>query len=339
MTTTPTKPQEFRHYRIISEVGAGGLGQVFKAVDERNGRVVAVKVLHQRYQTSRRFLGIFHRELLIISRLKHKHIVEYIEANFSPPNCYIVTEFVDGWSLHGLIKRFGKIPPLVALSIAIDILQGIDYLHLQDIIHSDLSAPNVLIDKTGRVLVTDFGLAAADQTEDYRNYMIGTPGYYSPEHVTDAAIVTQSDLYCVGLLIYQMIVGDKAVPATRDRKEIYRNMKRINFKRVVTTDRKLTKMIRRLLKIVLRMGPSRRFPNAETMIYEIYKILRAYNIRYARYGIHQFLLDNKLTQPLQQKVTQPIYFGTDSPEALSTPPPPSPSSGEEETGDDEGDAD
>lgn len=320
LMTTPPKQLEFHHYRIITEVGAGGLGQVFKAVDERNGRVVAVKVLHQRYQTSRRFLGIFHRELLIISRLKHKHIVEYIEANFSPPNCYIVTEFVDGWSLHWLMKRFGKIPPLVALSIAIDILQGIDYLHLQDIIHSDLSAPNVLIDKTGRVLVTDFGLAAADQTEDYRNYMIGTPGYYSPEHVTDAAIVSQSDLYCVGLLIYQMIVGDKAVPATRDRKEIYRNMKRVNFKRVETGDRKLTKMIRRLLKIVLRMGPSRRFPNAETMIFEIYKILRAYNIRYARYGIHQFLLDKKLTQPLQRKVLQDIYFGTEPAEASSVTP-------------------
>src|SRR5690606_16947438 len=142
-----------------------------------------------------------------------------------------------------------------------------DYLHLHDTIHSDLSSPNVLLDKTGRVLVTDFGLAAQDRTEDYRNYMVGTPGYYSPEHVTDAAMVNQSDLYCVGLLLYQMVVGDKAVPAGKDRKEILKAMKKINFKRIACSDRKLQKQLRKFLEVALRLNPSRRFRNAEHMIF------------------------------------------------------------------------
>lgn len=311
-------PQEFKHYRILSEVGAGGLGRVFKAIDQRTGRVVAVKVLHDRYQNSKRFLGIFHRELMIISRLKHKHIVEYIDANFEPPDCFIVAEFIDGWSLHALMKKFGKMPPLVALAITIDILQGIDYLHLQDIVHSDLSAPNVLIDKTGRVLVTDFGLAAQDKTEDYRNYMVGTPGYYSPEHVTDQPINPQSDIYCVGLLLYQMIVGDKAVIASKDRKEIVRGMSKIDFKRITATDSKLEKALRKILKKALARRQFFRYKNAEPMIVDIYKVLRSFDIRYARYAIHQMLLDAKLTEPQPKHVTQDIYKGGTVPNLTTT---------------------
>lgn len=303
------KLNDVSHYRILAEIGSGGLGQVFKAVDQRTGRLVAIKFLHQRYQTSRKFLGIFHRELLIISRLRHKHIVEFLDASFEPPHCYIVTEFVDGWSLHALMKRFPRLPPMIALCITIDILQGIDYLHLHDTIHSDLSAPNVLLDKTGRVLVTDFGLAAQDKTEDYRNYMVGTPGYYSPEHVTDTGIVAQSDLYCVGLLLYQMLTGEKAVPPSKNRKEILRSMKRIDFNRVVCSDKRLQNMLRKLLKVALKLHPSRRYPNAEAMIYDVYSILKMNHIRFARYAIHQFLLEQKLTEPLAKKINQDIYKG------------------------------
>src|SRR5688572_25491753 len=104
-------------YIIEYEVGAGGLGRVFRSKDPKTGRAVAIKVLHDRYQESRKFLGIFHRELLIVARLKHKHIVEFVDANFDPPNCYIVSEFIDGWSLYKIMRHFGRIPPVVALCI------------------------------------------------------------------------------------------------------------------------------------------------------------------------------------------------------------------------------
>lgn len=296
-------------YEIDHEVGAGGLGKVFRAVDTETGRVVAIKVLHEKYQKSRRFLGIFHRELLIVSRLNHKHIVEYIEANYKPPNCYIVTEFVDGWSLHRLIRHFRKVPPLVALAIAIDMLQGIDYLHLHDMIHSDLSSPNVLIARNGRVLLTDFGLSCNGEFENYKNYMIGTPGYYSPEHVTDAAIQTQSDLYCVGLLIFEMIAGEKAVKATKHREEILPAMRAIDFSKIRCSERRMQSMIRSLLKKALAFKTSRRIPTAEAMVYEVYKILKKYEIRYARHAIHQFLGENGLSLPIPEKYRQEIHTG------------------------------
>ncbi|MFY7929463.1 MAG: serine/threonine protein kinase [Oligoflexus sp.] len=296
-------------YPVEYEVGAGGLGRVFRSTDPRTGRVVAVKILHDRYQESRKFLGIFHRELLIVARLKHKHIVEFVDANFDPPNCYIVTEFVDGWSLYKLMRHFGKVPPLVALCITIDILQGIDYLHLHDTIHSDLSAPNVLISNTGKVLLTDFGLACNGEIENYKNYMVGTPGYYSPEHVVEAAIVPQSDLYCVGLLLFEMMTGEKAVKASKKREEILAAMKDIDFSAVRCDDRKMQSLVKAFLKKALKYRSGSRYVNAESMIVDIYKILKRYNIRYSRYAIRQFLADGEVAAPLPEKYIQDIYAG------------------------------
>ena len=299
---------QFKNYRIICEIGSGGLGKVYKAIDMRTGRTVAVKVLHKKYQQSRRFLGIFHRELLTVSRLRHKHIVEYLDSNFDPPSCYIVTEFVDGWSLYSIMKHFGRVPPLVALCIGIDILQGIDYLHLHDTVHSDLSSPNVMLDKTGRVLVTDFGLACVTDVEDYKNYMIGTPGYYSPEHISQAAIIPRTDIYCVGLLIYELIAAHKAVPAVKDRRDVLAAMKSIDFDRIACTDRALQKSIVKLLKGALQFNASRRTKSTEVMMFEIYRILKKYNIRYARLGIRQLLVDSRLAPP-GDFAPQEIYHG------------------------------
>ncbi len=249
--SSPEPVTKIGPYVVEYEVGSGGLGRVFRSTDPKTGRAVAVKILHDRYQESRKFLGIFHRELLIVARLKHKHIVEYIDASFDPPNCYIVTEFIDGWSLYKMMRHFGKVPPLVALCVAIDILQGIDYLHLHDTIHSDLSSPNVLISNTGKVLLTDFGLACNGEVENYKNYMVGTPGYYSPEHVVESSITPQSDLYCVGLLLFEMVTGEKAVKASKKREEILSSMKNIDFSAIRCDDRRMQSMLRNLLKKAL----------------------------------------------------------------------------------------
>jgi serine/threonine protein kinase len=300
---------QFGHYRIIEEVGVGGLGRVFRGVDKRTGKTVAIKILHDRFSSSRKFLGIFHRELLIISRLNHKNIVSYLDSGFEPPNCFIVTEFVEGWSLYSLMKRVRRLPPLVALCIIMDVLQGIDYLHLHDTIHSDLSAPNILIDKNGRVLVTDFGLACQLNVEDYKNYMVGTPGYYSPEHVSEASIVPQTDLYCAALILFEMLTGSKAVPASTDRKEIIKNMKRIDLGAIVCADRRMQKQIRNLLKSALHFNVNRRTKSTEIMMFEVFSILKVYGIRYARHAVKKFLVDCGMVQPPFDGKDQDIYRG------------------------------
>jgi eukaryotic-like serine/threonine-protein kinase len=302
-------PEKIGKYRIVEEVGVGGLGRVFRALDEQTGKTVAIKVLHDKFQHNTRFLGIFHRELLIMAGMHHKHIVGYLDSAFEPPNCYIVTDFIEGWSGHAFLKKAGPLPPLVALSIIIDMMKGIDHLHLHDTIHSDLSAANILLDKTGRVLVTDFGLSFQVDVEDYKNYMVGTPGYYSPEHISEAAISARTDIYCAGLLLFEMIAGSKAVVASTDRKLILQNMKRIDFNRINTTDRKLTAMLRKLLKKALVYNPNRRIESADQLMYKCYEILKKFDIRYARHGIKQFMVDRGLVRGPFEGNNQNIYHG------------------------------
>lgn len=302
-------PERLGNYRILEEVGVGGLGRVYKGIDERSGRTVAVKVLHDKYITNRKFLGIFHRELLIMSRMHHKHIVGYLDSHFEPPNCFIVTEFIEGWSGHSFLRKSGTVPPLVALSVIIDMLKGIDHLHLHDTIHSDLSAANILVDKTGRVMVTDFGLSCQIEVEDYKNYMVGTPGYYSPEHITEAPICFQTDIYCTGLILYEMLVGDKAVPASTDRRKVLTAMKRIDYDRVQTRDRKMTNLIRKLLKQCLHYNAAKRIQTSDQLMFSCYEILRRYQIRYARHAIKKFLVDYGMVRGPFTGNQQDIYYG------------------------------
>ena len=301
-------PVQLGPYRLVQEVGAGGVGRVFRAIDERNGRTVAVKILHDSLLRDPKRLGHFHRELLIMASFNHRHIVSYLDSYFDPPNCYIVTEFIEGWSGYNLYKKTGRMPPVVALCVLIDILKGIDYLHLHNTIHSDLSAANYLIDMHGRVALTDFGLSIKQEIEDYKNYSLGTPGYYAPEHITGSGITPQTDLYCAGLILYELMVGQKAVPATKDSAKNLAAMKKINFGIIQTNDHKMTKRIRAMLEKALAFSPSRRFSAADEMMFAAYEIVKQYNIRFARYAI-QYLADKELTKFPFNGPQQNIYQG------------------------------
>ncbi len=311
-TATPPLPTKIGPYKVVAEVGVGGLGRVFRGIDERNGQSVAIKILHDKYARNSKFLGIFHRELLIVSSLHHKHIVSYLDSFFDPPNCYIVTEFVDGWSGYAFLKQVRRVPPLVGLCIVIDMLQGIDHLHLHDTIHSDLSAANYLIDKKGRILVTDFGLACRLEVEDYRNYMIGTPGYYAPEHISNEPIVQQSDMYCAGLILFELITGKKIIPASNDRHGTLELMRKIKIPAIGLTDLKMEKALNVLLKTSLSFSVSRRYQSADLMMFACYEILRRYGVRYARHAIKKFLVDQALVPGPFEGHDQNIYKGSPS---------------------------
>ena len=302
-------PQKLGPYRIVHLVGVGGLGKVYRAVDERDGRTVAIKLLHDQFANNKRFIGIFHRELLIMSSLNHKHIVSYLDSHFEPPNCYIVTQFVEGWSGSKFLKTVGRVPPLVAVSIVIDILQGIDHLHLHDTIHSDLSAANYMIDKHGRVYVTDFGLSFQENVEDHKEHVVGTPGYYSPEHIQDMPLSPQTDIYCAGLILYELVTGTKAVIASKDRVQVLASMKKIRLNGLLSSEPKMDKLLKRLIKDSLHIMPQKRLKGADHMMYRCYEILKHHKIRYSRSAILKFLLDNTLSMDSTGLREQDIYIG------------------------------
>ncbi len=295
-------------YRIISEIGAGGLGQVFKAVHLRDHVTVALKVIRDSLHCNRKFIGKFHQEIIVHSSLQHRNIVHYHDSCFKPPRCYIATEFIDGWSGSEFIKRSREVPPLVAVAIVFQILQGLDHLHVRDFMHYDLSAGNFLVERSGRIVLTDFGLSS--KYEDHKNYLIGTPGYYSPEHINSSALGYASDTYCVGLILYELINGQRAVTAGKDRNLLSSLMKRITFD-IPCSDDKMRQLLTKMLKKALSFEIPKRYGSAHQMLYDCYLILEAFRVRYPRQAVLKYLVQSGLVEVEKEdrQDGQDIYRG------------------------------
>ena len=297
-----------KKYKIQKLVGVGGLGRVYKAVHLKNNKTVAIKFLNDKMMNNREVLGTFHRELLLTSKLHHKNIVGFLDSHFDPPTCYIVSEFVDGWNGHQFAKKVAKVPPLVALAICVDLLQGVDYLHLHDIVHSDISISNVMIANNGRVFLTDFGFSVDPTVESYMEQTFGTPGFYSPEHISRAKIIPSSDLYCVGLVLWRLITGETPLSATKNPKAVKDTMRNLPYGSIKLPDRRVQVALMRILKKSLSYRPFFRYNSAKQMSYDCYKIINALGLSYPRAGILQFLIDQKLTKQRFALPQQSIYL-------------------------------
>ncbi len=298
-------------YQIIELVGEGGLGKVFKALDTATNQIVALKLLHERYGRDDRFLGVFHRELMMHRTVSHPCLVPILDNHFAPPMCYIVSRFVDGWAGRGLIRYFGRIPPLVALSLMVQISAGLDALHLRDLVHGDLSSANILIEKTGKAYLTDFSLTADVNSLQKKEHIFGTPGYYSPEHLTSAPVTPASDVYVIGLLIWEMINGVKLIPALEGGKatrEILANMMNISFRDLKCTNENLVRDLLGLLRMMLHPQSSKRFENGEKLGRAVEMLLRKHGIHNPQAAVVQFLADGQL-QTSFKVPEQNIYVG------------------------------
>ncbi|MFW7380708.1 MAG: serine/threonine protein kinase [Oligoflexus sp.] len=299
-------------YQLQEQVGRGGLGQVYRATQKATGQTVAVKVLNPEVQSDHELIGIFQKEMMMLMKLSHPNLVGLVDYCSEPPAYFLATDFVDGLSIHDMLQKFWRLPPLVAASICIQVFAALDHIHLRDLIHADLSAGNILIRKDGRVLVTDLGLASDVLCDRYRYEIVGTAGYYSPEHVIAAPIGPQSDLYCVGLLFFEMLTGRKAIlPAksTEKSREIAESMRQINFEDIRCLDHKLEEVCRKLATLMLQWKLSQRVRDSEDAFCAFRQLLLMFGITDPESCIHQFLVDGQLVEQKPKHVYQDIYFG------------------------------
>lgn len=298
---------KLRDFDIICPVGGGRFGTVYKAKNKKNGKVYAIKLLHKKFSDDERFLGVFHRELFTISGIRHKNIVKFFGSCFEPPVCYIITEFIDGISLNQIIRKGIKLPPIVAISIITEILKGLDYLHLHDIIHADLSSSNILVSKTGRVLLADLGLAIHEELE-HSNFTQGTPGYFSPEHITNVPITKRSDLYCVGIIFYELLTGISLFPPTNNKNKIYAYMGDLNFDKIQGDSFFQKIRLKKFLKKCLSFREPSRVSDAETAFYILNPILKARKVNFTRKVINNYFSRTELWKKFLRKKTIPIPF-------------------------------
>jgi eukaryotic-like serine/threonine-protein kinase len=202
-------------YRIERKLGAGGMADVYLAEDQELGRRVAIKILNDRHAADDSFIERFRREAKNAAGLSHPNIVSIYDRGEAEGTYYIAMEYLDGRSLKELIVARGPAPVKIAIDYARQILAAVGFAHKHGIVHRDIKPHNVLVGPEGRLKVTDFGIArsgASQMTEV--GSIIGTAQYLSPEQARGAPVDQTSDLYSVGVVLYEMLTGQ--VPFTGD---------------------------------------------------------------------------------------------------------------------------
>ncbi|HEX3327454.1 MAG TPA: Stk1 family PASTA domain-containing Ser/Thr kinase [Actinomycetota bacterium] len=199
-------------YSVFERVGAGGMAEVYRARDELLGRDVALKVLSERFARDSSFVERFRREAQSAANLNHPQIVSLYDYGSDGDAYFIVMEFIDGTSLADIIHREAPLLPERAAEIALDVTRALDRAHTAGIVHRDIKPGNILITKDGNTKVTDFGIARAargdnEQTMTQTGMVIGTAAYLSPEQAQGEPVDGRSDLYSLGVVLYEMLSG------------------------------------------------------------------------------------------------------------------------------------
>jgi len=201
-------------YRLDARIGSGGMSTVYRATDETLQRQVAIKLMHREIASDSDQLERFRREARAVAQLSHPHIVGVIDygEDLDPahPRPYIVFEYVDGETLKERIRRSGRLPITEAVAYAIEIARALGTAHAHHIVHRDVKPQNVLIDEEGQAKVTDFGIARTLDEEGLTadGRVLGTTDYVSPEQALGRHVSGQSDLYSLGVVLYEMLVGE-----------------------------------------------------------------------------------------------------------------------------------
>jgi tetratricopeptide (TPR) repeat protein/predicted Ser/Thr protein kinase len=200
----------FSHrYQIIEELGVGGMGRVYRALDKKLDEEIALKLIRQDVASDRRILERFSSELKLARQVVHRNVARMFDLNEEGHVPYITMEYVRGENLKRLVRKVGRLAPGQAIPIAGQICSGLVEAHRLGIVHRDLKPQNIMIDEDGRAKILDFGLARSleGRIADFRASRSGTPAYVSPEQVTGRTVDARSDLYSLGVLLYEMLTG------------------------------------------------------------------------------------------------------------------------------------
>ena len=197
-------------YELLERIGDGGMAEVYRAHDIQLDRFVAVKILHPQFTNDESFVERFRREAKGAARLSHPNIVNIYDVGCSDGRYYIVMEYIKGETLKEKIKREAPLPVAEALQIMEEIAEALQNAHANHLVHCDIKPHNILISEEGHVKVADFGIARAttSSTVTYTSSVVGSVHYFSPEQAKGETISPKSDIYSLGVVMYEMLTGD-----------------------------------------------------------------------------------------------------------------------------------
>ncbi|MDZ4655109.1 MAG: Stk1 family PASTA domain-containing Ser/Thr kinase [Coriobacteriia bacterium] len=262
-----------RRYRVTERIGSGGMAEVYKAQDEVLGRTVAVKVLHERYAAEPNFVARFRQEAQAAANLQHPNIVNIYDWGREDETYYIVMEYVKGTDLKTIVQQQGPLDPIRAAEYAVQACSALAEAHGYDVIHRDIKPHNIVITPDGAVKVMDFGIARAGNTSmTQTGSVLGTAQYISPEQAQGRPLGPSSDLYSLGITLYELVTGyppfDADTPVAVALKQV--NELAVPVRQVRP---EVPSSLEAVIMRALRKDPSERYVSAKEMRTDLKRVV------------------------------------------------------------------
>jgi len=257
-------------YEIITRIGGGGMALVYKAQDILLNRNVAVKVLRQQFTHDEEFIRRFRREAQSAAALSHPNVVSIYDVGQEGDTHYIVMEYVEGHNLNEIIQQRAPLQTEEAVHIAVQICDALEHAHHNQIIHRDIKPHNILIGNNGRVKVTDFGIARAvtSSTITQTGSVVGSVHYFSPEHAKGVNTGEKSDLYSLGIVLYQMLTGRLPFLGESPISVALKHLQE-HFEEPRLVNPYIPQSVENVILRAMRKNPDERYDSAEDMLHDL----------------------------------------------------------------------
>ena len=284
--------RSIKNYQITELIATGGMAAIYRATDVTTGNIVAIKILHGHLAQDKDFITRFEREAQAAASLKHDNVIDMLDYGEAAGVYYIAMEYVDGKSLKDLMNSVRFIPHDIALAIIYDICRGIEHAHQKGVVHRDLKPANILVNKDGRVKITDFGLAQAQDLTSITvtGAIVGTPAYMSPEQAAGKKIDARSDIFSLGVVVYEMVTGTKPFGGETYSSVIHAILT-VPTPKPIDANPLVDDSISTIIEKMLQKDADMRYQNIAKLSEDVYAYFRNCNIEVPSKKIGEFIAE------------------------------------------------
>jgi tetratricopeptide (TPR) repeat protein/predicted Ser/Thr protein kinase len=257
-------------YEIVKMLGQGGMGAVYHAHDRELEREVALKVIRSDMAANPEILRRFKQELILARQITHKNVIRIFDLGQADGIKFITMEYIEGEDLQGLMRRKKKLEPAEAATIMAQVCRALEAAHNEGVVHRDLKPQNIMLDKTGRVYVMDFGIARSLVTPGVTQTgaLIGTPDYMSPEQAKGQTLDVRSDLFTVGIIFYEILSGQSPFEADTTMGKLWKRTSE-PARPLGELDKTIPQPLSDIVTTCLQIDPNKRFASAQEIVQAI----------------------------------------------------------------------